>query len=146
MIRTPLGADELAFGVVTDAASVSTLVSYDTGGRVSEVELPQASAGGNRVTETFDYATANATNVHLSGNSEPKGFTRRVTFDAQGRLLTDTNAEGQQTINTWNGGKDELSAVTQHATDGSELKSTSIYDVFDRLTDSYGPAPSSWFG
>ena len=43
-IRSPFGADELAFGVVTDPVAVSTLVFYDGLGRVTKVQQPQASA------------------------------------------------------------------------------------------------------
>jgi hypothetical protein len=82
------------------------------------------------------------TKEHLTGDSEPNGYTRRVDYDNIFRTTIDTDVTGNATTQVWDAVKDLLLS----STDATGLKSTTVYDSDDRPIDSYGPAPSTWFG
>ncbi|MFZ1249657.1 MAG: PA14 domain-containing protein [Candidatus Saccharimonadales bacterium] len=82
------------------------------------------------------------TKQRITGDAEPNGFTRRVEYDSTFRTTRDTDVTGKETYQQWDAVKDLLLGTT----DATGLKSTTIYNANDMPTDSYGPAPSAWFG
>ncbi len=86
---------------------------------------------------TVSYVTSTATEVNVAGLGA--GFERRVTFDAQYRALTDTDATGAVSSRVWDGADRLLSSTS------AGRMSTSHYDVRGRVTDTYGPANVSCF-
>ncbi|WP_157555479.1 PA14 domain-containing protein [Nocardia crassostreae] len=86
----------------------------------------------------YEYAAPgqNVTYVSLPNVNRAK----KVTFDAAGRALTGTDADGVTTGLEWNH-KDKITAVV----DGTGRRTTHVYDHADRVTDSFGPGPASCF-
>ncbi|MCU1485214.1 MAG: hypothetical protein JWN67_1960 [Actinomycetia bacterium] len=140
-IRDSLAADMVAAGQRTDDDTTRTLISYDSNGRVSGVQLGEPTAGAARPGHTYDYTSSTEVRVHVTGLTEPNGWARKVTLDAQGRQLTDTDATNRTSSLEWDS-SDRVVA----STDAAGLKSTSIYDWAGRVTDTYGPAPTAWYG
>lgn len=153
-IREPLVTDAVAAGVIADSSDYNTVFSFDGSNRVTQIQLPKATPSEtNRITKTVAYPSNNETRVVLAGQNPPNGYSRRVTYDGSGtnrsgRIATDTTSAGQTTTFEWHAAKDLLLSTTVQSTDSppQTLKTTTIYDVFDRPSDVYGPAPSSWFG
>lgn len=85
---------------------------------------------------------AGATEMHITGASEPNGFSKRVEYDALLRSTKVTDLTGQSVVTEWDPVKD----LTLSTTDATGLKSTTIYDADDRPVDLYGPAPEAWYG
>lgn len=83
-----------------------------------------------------------ATKMHVTGASEPNGFTRRVDYDGTYRTVIDTDVANLATKTEWDSVKD----LQLSTTDPTGLKTTTIYDTDDRPVVSYGPAPSSYYG
>jgi RHS repeat-associated protein len=139
-VRDPLGADAVAAGVRADDDTTRSLVAYDGTGRVAAVTLPEPSAGAPRPAHSYRYVSPGETQVDVAGLAQPSGYGRKVTYDATGRLLTDTDATAVATSKTWDGPDRELSA-----TDAAGRVSTTVYDAEGRISDTYGPAPASCF-
>jgi RHS repeat-associated protein len=151
--RDPLANDAVNASPAVRSADGTelTAVAYDYLGRVTSVTLPAANAGDSRLAHTYDYHPSDDltyqptgpgyTNMHVSGATEPNGYSRRITYDATYRTTADTDVAGLTTYSTWDPVKDLLYATT----DPAGLMSTTNYDYADRPTDQYGPAPSSWF-
>lgn len=141
-LRSPLAYDWLAAHPDPDPAGsvVSTLITYDTSGRVAAVTLPapDGNAATTRSTTTITYQSATTTTVERTGIS---GHARTVTYDTALRQLTDATASGVTASQTWSANDLLLSS-----TDPAGRTSTTIYDDQDRPTDSYGPAPAGCFG
>lgn len=75
------------------------------------------------------------------------GYTRKVTFDSRGRLLTDTNARGLVTSQEWVKDVDGLTNTDRLArtTDPAGRITTFTYDSDHRPIATYGPASSACF-
>ena len=146
-LRDGLAADAITAGVRTQDGTDLTAITYDALGHAASVTLPAATAGATRQAHTYEYQVGYS-NTHVTGATEPNGFTRKITYDATFRTLSDSDAASLVTTTVWdtdaNGAprKDLLLSTT----DPAGLKSTTIYDYADRATDQYGPAPSAWFG
>jgi RHS repeat-associated protein len=82
------------------------------------------------------------TKEHIVGDPEPNGYTRKIEWDSTFRTVRDTDVTAKETYQQWDSVKDLLLSTT----DATGLKSTTIYNANDMPTDSYGPAPSAWFG
>ena len=102
----------------------------------------------NRVNEgTFGYLltapiNSGSTSMNVVGAPQPNGFSKRVEYDSLLRTVKETDVSNVSNTTEWDSVKDlELSK-----TDATGLKSTTIYDDDDRPTESYGPAPSGWYG
>jgi RHS repeat-associated protein len=112
------------------------------------LEYPATNLSGWQTDEILGYGFPAGTNMvgqtkqHITGDAEPKGFTRKVDWDQTFRTVRDTDVTGKVTEQQWDGVKDLLLSTT----DATGLKSTTIYDANDMPTDSYGPAPAAWFG
>ena len=140
-VRDSLAADVVAAGVRADDDSVTTQLSYDSLGRITNVIAPSANAGGKRLEHKFDYKPS-ITEMHITGAPEPNGFSKRIEYDQLLRTTKETDLTGKASRQEWDAVKD----LQLSKTDATGLKSTTIYDMDDRATDSYGPAPSEWYG
>jgi RHS repeat-associated protein len=156
-IRSPLANDAIAAGVRSNDATTTTQVVYDYIGRVTSVTAPAANSGDTGTQNTFAYLPGQKayvdssgnmvqgyqgiTDEHITGASEPNGFAREIKYDNLYRTFSDTDINGLTATIQWDDNKD----IIYSATDPTGLKSTTVYDDEDRPTDSYGPAPSSWF-
>ncbi len=147
-VRDSLANDAITAGqrVSTDT-TIQTDVAYDSLGRASGVTLPAATVSATRQAHTYNhfpaFGSASAyTLVHIANATEPNGFSRKVTRDATFRTTEDRDAANLASTIQWHADKD----IVLSSTGPTDLKSTTIYDDYDRPTDQYGPAPSSWFG
>ena len=157
-IRDPLANDAIGAGVRADDDTTKTQIVYDTIGRAASVTAPAATSGASRQQVTIEYQAGAAsyqdqngntvpgysgmTKEHITGAAEPNGYSRRVKYDDLYRTIEDTDVQGLSTTLEWDQNKDLLLSTTGP----TGLKSTTIYDDQDRPIDSYGAAPSSWFG
>ena len=156
-IRDSLAMDALAASTRADNATLNTSVAYDDLGRVISVKLPAATSSASRLEHTYDYLPGaegtvdddgnpvagytGATELRVTGATEPEGYTRRIAFDNLFRTTQDTTNLGLTTTTQW----DEQKDMVYSTTDPTGLKSTIVYDDEDRPVDSYGPAPAAWF-
>lgn len=142
-IRDPLAHDVVARGVRADDATALTQLTYSTGtDKATKITLPAPTAGAPRPETTFAYGTG-TTDVAIAGGTNGSGYTRRVAFDASGRLTTDTDVAARTTTTEWNPAVDDEVWST---TDTTGLKTTHLYDLEGYETDGYGPVPATWFG
>lgn len=139
-VNSPLAADAKASGVRTDDEAMRTAIAYDELGRVSAVTAPAGTQGAARLTHTLTYL-ANTTDMHISGASEPNGYSKRVVYDSLLRTTAETDLTGKTTQTEWDPVKD----LQLSTTDAVGLKSTTVYDDEDRQVASYGPAPAAWY-
>ncbi len=139
--RDSLANDAIAYGVRDNNAEVTSEVTYDGLGRAEKVKAPAPTPGANRVETTLDYLTG-STEMHVTGASEPHGFSRKISYDALFRTTSETDLANLTSITEWHPDKD----LVRSSTDPTGLKSTTIYNEDDLPVDSYGPAPASWFG
>jgi RHS repeat-associated protein len=91
--------------------------------------------------ETYKPA-AGSTEQHITGATEPNGFTRSLEYDKLLRTMRDTDIANLTDQTEWDPYKDLVYATV----DETGLKSTTIYDDDDRAITQYGPAPATWFG
>lgn len=156
-IRDVVANDAVAAGVRANDDTVKTQLEYDELGRVITVTQPAPSANSSRLQHTIEYLPGKKayvdengssipgyfgmTKQHVTGASEPHGFSKRVKFDNLFRTTEVTDNANLSNKTEW----DPLKDLVLSTTDAVGLKSTSIYDDEDRLTDSYGPAPSAWY-
>ena len=138
--RDSLANDAIAYGVRTNDASVTTQIAYNTSGKVTGVTAPAATTGANREQNTVNYLSG-ATELHTTGAPEPHGFSRKVTYDSTYRTTAETDVANLTATTQW----DSIKDLVLSKTDPTGLKTTTIYDENDRPTDTYGPAPVSWF-
>lgn len=140
--RDTLANDAVSAGVRSQDGTELSLVTYDPLGRVADVTLPAATVGATRMKHTYQYLPGNTSLMHINGATEPNGFTRKVTYDGTYRTLTESDAANLATTTEWDPKKD----LVLSSTDPAGLKKTNIYDYAYRQIDTYGPAPSSWYG
>jgi RHS repeat-associated protein len=155
-VRESIAYDAVTAGARADDDTILTKVAYDALGRVDRITQPKANAADTtRQSRSYEYLLSDS-RVHVStcttstctNVTEPFGFTRKITYDATFRTLTDTDVANQQTSTEWDvdtSGTPRKDLV-HSTTDPAGLKSTVLYDYADRPTDEYGPAPSAWFG
>jgi RHS repeat-associated protein len=147
-IRDSLANDAVAAGVRTDDTTTFTELTYDILGRVKSVKQPAATSGATRTEHTIEYLPGaqdksyfGATQQHITGSSEPNGYTRRVEYDNLFRTIKDTDIAGLSDKTQY----DEYKDMVYSTTDETGMKSTTVYDDEDRAVSSYGPAPTAWF-
>ncbi len=144
-IRDARAADFVVAGKRVDDDSVRTRISYNGSDRVTAVRLPDPETGmsGTPVRHSYTYPSATESRGNVDGlPSPPAGFARRVTFDAGGRLTSETDAAGLTTTKTWRSSLEDL-PVASIGPDG--MQTTTLYDHANRPTHSWGPAQSGWF-
>ncbi|WP_177154337.1 PA14 domain-containing protein [Actinosynnema pretiosum] len=146
-LRTPLSID----WIVVDGAKRNTFgpnyrVDYDgpVTKRAVKVSAPEPTGfeqnPSQRPQRTYSYGP-DWTNVSIAGITPISGYARRVTRDAGGRMLTETDATGRTSHYEWAEDDKQLST-----TDPAGLKSTTIYNAAGNPIESYGPAPVACFG
>jgi RHS repeat-associated protein len=140
-VRDTLSNDAIAAKVRIDDVNMLTSIAYDGLGRVAEIKSPAPTNGGARIASTFEYLPS-STKLHVTGATEPNGFSKKVDYDSLLRTVKTTDMTNNSSITEWDSVKDLIKSTT----DSLGFKSTTIYDSLDRATDSYGPAPSTWFG
>jgi RHS repeat-associated protein len=147
-VRSPLAFD-VALGWDGTAGNASTVIHYDTNGRVDQVTAPadsEASANARNTAQpdtywprhSYAYDSATTTRVLVTGASEPSGWSRKVGFDSQGRLLADTDALARTTTTSWDG--DDRMLTT---TDPAGRVTAATYDASGRPVETYGPHASA---
>jgi len=139
--RDTLANDAITASVRTDDVNATTSVAYDEVGRVSTITSPAPTASGSRLENKVAYFPGK-TELHLTGASEPNGFSRQIEYDNLLRTTKTTDLTGQSVLTEWHPEKDFIFS----STDPTGLKSTTIYDSNDLPIDNYGPAPAAWFG
>lgn len=142
-LRDPLASDAIAAGIVSDDSSyrTETVISYNTDGTVHDVTQPVPQGSGARPKHTYTYTSATATTVDAAGLSSTTGHLTQVTFDATGRPTATTDLGGRVSHAAWDAQDRQVSAWD----DSTSLKSTTIYDAQGNATDSWGPAPTSYW-
>ncbi|QYF73324.1 PA14 domain-containing protein [Cryobacterium sp. PAMC25264] len=146
-IQDSLASDWL----LNDSSRVSgeanrTNIAYDASNRAISVALPAPDGVTLGTQPMRNYAYAGGTTyVDSAGLIVPatapsNGHALTVTYDSAYRTLSSTSALGLTARTEWNTNDQQLST-----TDAQGLKSTVLYDVRNRVTDSYGPAPASCY-
>jgi len=154
-IRSPLANDAIAAGTRVNDNTALTQIAYDALGRATTVTAPAANTGDAQIQNTIEYlpgtigyANGNpgtgyfgATQEHVTGATEPNGFTTRVEYDNLFRTTKDIGKTNLATVTAW----DPLKDLEYSTTDPTGLLSSTIYDDEDRSVATYGPAPAAWF-
>ena len=138
--RDSTAADAISAGVRANDGTVTTELSYDNLARITSVKAPAATANAARLTHTINYSPGQ-TDMHVTGTTEPNGYSKRVQYDSLLRTTNETDLTGKTTATEWDPVKD----LQLSSTDATGLKSTTIYDDEDRPIENYGPAPAAWY-
>ncbi|MDJ0382271.1 PA14 domain-containing protein [Streptomyces sp. G-G2] len=85
--------------------------------------------------------TPGTTRVEVAGSSTPQGWTREVTYDPAGRLLSDTDGTRRTQRFTWTPADQQASA-----TDAAGRMTTTVLDASGMPGGTYGPGPQKCFG
>ncbi len=152
-VRDGLANDVVAAGLRSADNSTMAQITYDGISRVSAVTAPAATGGASRIVHSINYLPnlptspnvqvfGGASEMHIVGASEPNGFSKRIEYDSLLRTTKVTDLTNNSSTTEWDPYKDLVLSTTNSL----GMKSTTIYDKSDRSTDSYGPAPSTWFG
>jgi RHS repeat-associated protein len=137
-LRDGITMDAIAAGVVANDSTTRFEVTYDTAGKVAELRPPVAN--GYRPTTHVTYGIGQ-TMVNVDGRQEPHGFTRKVTWDSAGRMLTSVDATNVTGVTqVW-----AATDLLRYSTDATGLRSSTVYDAGGRVTATWGPAPASCF-
>ncbi|HEX9968962.1 MAG TPA: LamG-like jellyroll fold domain-containing protein, partial [Acidimicrobiales bacterium] len=148
--RDPLMYDAVNAGVrVADDDSL-VVIGYDEtigsptfGKPLSVSDARPTAAGVARPRHDYEYL-AGETKVDVAGLTPPtpRDFARKVTFDQAGRSVAESGLDGLVATQEWEATADRVLS----STDATGRKSTTIYDYAGRSIESYGPAPSAWYG
>jgi RHS repeat-associated protein len=141
-VRDVLASETVAVGARTDDTTVRTTITYDSSGRVDTVTMPAPTAGAAQPSVRVVYVNGTTTRVDAVSDAGTWVVQRTVTFDTRGRQLTDADATGVQTTQTWDAdpAKDRIVRST-----AAGMTSTTVYDHADRPVGTYGPAPAACF-
>lgn len=156
-IRDSLAMDTIAAGERSADSTTATTLSYDILGRAISVTQPAPTVGAAQAQATIEYLPGTKgyqdsngamvagyfgmTKEHVTGGSEPNGFSRRIKYDSLYRTIEDTDITNQSVTTEWDPQKD----LVYSTTNALGLKTTTVYDDEDRPVSSYGAAPASWF-
>lgn len=144
-VRDSVANDVVAAGARADDITTWTQLAYDASNRVTSVTLPAPLAGASRPMSTYRYVSGTQTELDVAGTAPTTGFSRRVRFDAGGRMTSDTDAGGVETVMTWND-SDRLLTLVKASNDAAKsLMTTTVYDEAKRPTSVYGPARPACF-
>jgi len=133
--------DAIMAGTRANDSSLLVEISYDAIGRIVALKGVAPQAGAARSRHTIEYLPSESRR-HIDGMPEPAGYLQRIVYDSMLRTTKSCDNLGLCADSVWAANKDLLLS----STDSLGLMSTTIYDTNDQPTDSYGPAPASWFG
>ncbi len=134
---------------VTDASGGVTEYSYDSAGRMRTIKDPRGITyltnlydANSRVAQqvladggTYQFAyTLNGGKVTATGVTDPRGFLRQVTFNANGYWLTDVRASGRPEQPTTTLQREATSNRVLSLTDTLARQTTFGYDTAGNLT------------
>ncbi len=109
--------------------------------RALAVTAPRPVPGAARPKHIYSYG-ADYTEIDIEGLNPSSGYARRVEFDAAGRQTVERDAAGRAVATTtWDTANERVRWVD----DAAGLRTSYVYDSRGAVTDTYGPAPSSWF-
>lgn len=145
-VRNPLQADWVAVDPGTrDTSAARTVITYaNDNWRAQKVTLPSATGSlsdNARGYHEYVYTTPVQTRLNVSGISPPQGYFGQTDFDPAGRQYGWTDSTGASTYTSY----DSNDNVVQTTNDATGRATTAFYDEDNRLTDSYGPAPTSCY-
>ncbi|MBO0879566.1 MAG: hypothetical protein J2P17_04190 [Mycobacterium sp.] len=171
-IRDALAVDYVAAGGQAGAAvgcpagtsglsvtPVDTQICYDNAGRVATITQPAPTPGapapgGLRPSRTYTYASDH-TDVSIAGFSPSSGYAARTAYDAQGRIIQQSDSAGHVTTTVWGTATAPNSYCVATAACGTDqplvtanpagLQTSMAYDRSGNVTDAYGPAPLACF-
>jgi RHS repeat-associated protein len=127
-----------------DIWTVLRWITYDTATpterKVTAVSEPAPLLGASQPGHTYTYEST-TTEVDVQGLTQPNNYWREVGFDSDGRHTTDSDAEGRTTTTTWDADNERVRWVD----DPAGLRTSAVYDDRGAVTDTYGPAPATWF-
>lgn len=138
--RSSLANDAIIAGVRANDDTATTQFAYDLLGRISTATQPAPQANAARTQHAYEYFVGDS-RMHVTGGTEPNGFSRKITYDTGFRTVSDTDIANLTDTTEWDTAKDLVLATTDEA----GQKSTTLYDRLDRPTHKYGPAPAAWF-
>lgn len=114
--------------------------AYDQLGRMNNIMLP-SNNGNSLLQHTFEYFPSSS-KQHIVGAPEPNNYSKYLEFDTKYRTTKLCDQMALCTLTSWDINKDLILSTTNPL----GLMSTTIYDSEDRPIESYGPAPSAWYG
>lgn len=138
--RDPLAGDAYEdFQNVGAGSQLSSVITYDSAGRVANIRGPAPLPNEPRARSTYSYSPS-WTRVRNDGffPSATGGYSRQVRYDDRQRIVETIDSAGLSTVLEW----DNQDRVVATTTPGS-FRSTTRYDDDGRPTDQWGPAPSS---
>lgn len=147
-IRDPLAFDFISSGqpgIPNTCVSSSTQcpldtsVSYDSSNRVRTITSAAPAVGAVRPSRTYTYAVGQ-TSVLSAGEANAVTFTRRSTFDSQGRITSTATWGTNPSTFVWDAADHPIVKV-----DPAGIQTSTIYDSTGSVTDTYGPAPKQCF-
>ena len=115
---------------VKDGRGITFLTNqYDTSGRVSRQTQADAT------TYLFAYTLGTNGRIAQTDVTDPRGFVRRITFNADGQTVSDTFALGRPEQQTITFEREAGTNLPLSLTDGLGRKTTYAYDAYGNLTD-----------
>jgi RHS repeat-associated protein len=113
---------------------------YDILGRMEQIDFP-SNEGASTLQHKLEYFPGSS-KQRLLGTTEPNGYSKYLEFDTLFRTTKLCDVMALCALTEWHADKDLILSTTTP----TGLKNTIIYDADDKAVESYGPAPSSWYG
>lgn len=139
--RDVLTEDAVWAGQRPNDSDSYTWIWYDALGRSTGFETQKPTPTSAKIMHYIQFLP-NATKQILVDASQPNGYSRYIEYDNLLRTTKDCDILAKCTIYEYDPNKDLNLSVT----DPNGLKTTTIYNDEDLPIQSYGPAPSAWFG
>ncbi|MFB9902390.1 PA14 domain-containing protein [Allokutzneria oryzae] len=142
--RTPLQIDWIHADLANrNTGAANYVVEYHADGRAAQLWSPEPTGFDKTPTQRLKHFYAYGpdwTEVRTAGLNPAQGWSRRITRDLGGRMLTDTDATQKTTRYEWAPDDKQLAVI-----DPAGRKSTTVYDEKGNPSASYGPAPEACF-
>lgn len=118
---------------------LNTTIAYDTAGRVTSITQPQPDAATPRPQRSYTYGGATGS-VLIAGQGPDVGYSSKVTYDDQDRILTRASWQQNPTGTGWDTASRPIATV-----DAAGDQTSTVYDPQGAVTDTFGPAPRACF-